>query len=122
MPGQQTVELIIAPGRRALRECFIVIPGIIEVKIVFGPALRPPSFPAQVVFSIRKTWSGAVVDAGLDSGQARINVELGKGIDVLLSCLVRCLEIVSDVLKGLSKLGVVHVGRLKGAAFGVFAL
>jgi hypothetical protein len=39
-----------------------------------------------------------------------------------LSCLICSLEIVSDVLKGLAKLGVVHVGRLKGAAFGVFAL
>jgi hypothetical protein len=72
--------------------------------------------------SVREAGSCAVVDAGLEPGQAGIDVELGKGIDVLLSCLICCLEIVSDVLKGLAKLGVVHVGRLKGAAFGVFAL
>jgi len=114
MPSQQTVQLIISPCRRILRKRFVVLPGIIKIKVGFGSATRPSSLSAQVVFSIGKAWGRASVDGRLYSSQTRVDIALREGVNVLLSRLVRSLEIMGDVLQGLAEFGVVHLGTLKG--------
>jgi hypothetical protein len=108
--GQKTVQLIVAPSNRAISDGFIVIPGLVEVKVILGTATRSPSLSAQVIFSIGETRRSALVEAGLDTREARIDIELGESVDVFLSSLVRCLEVVGDVVEGLTELGVVHLG------------
>lgn len=113
MTCQETVQLIIPPRRRGISERFVIVPCLIKVKVIFRSSTRPPSLAAQIVFSVGETRCGAVHNTGFQSGQTRIDVALGKCIDVLLRGLVGSLEVMADVLKGLAELRVVHVGRLK---------
>ena len=107
--GQKTVQLIISPGQGTIAECFIIVPGIVEIKIVLGSSTRSASLAPEVVLSARETGRGTRGHARLDTYKTWIDIKLGEGIDVLLGRLVCSLEIVSDVVEGLAKFGIVHI-------------
>lgn len=120
---QQAVQLIVSPAHRAICDGFIVVPSLVEVKIVLGSATRSTSLSAQGIFSTWETRRRGLVEARLDTREARIDIKLGESVDVFLGCLIRGLEVMGDIMEGLTKLGVVHRGGCEGigAEVGRFA-